>query len=277
VAIIGCGKLGEALLKALLLRNSRPAIVVTAKTAQRRRVLAEKYSGEGVEVAETNVEAVERADLILLSVKPMQVAEVASEIRGAVRGKILVSFVAGVSTSTLSKLFPGAVITRGMTSIAVPYGAPVVVSGNSREALDTVCSLFSNVAPCFSVDEELLNAFTSVLGSGPAFVAYLVEAFSDAALRLGVPRDLALTTIFRVFSSTTLLMEKEGAAPRTIIDAVATPGGTTIEGIFLLDWRGVKGSIMEALSRASRKAKQLGIKVEKMLHIRNTLQAPTMR
>jgi len=240
-------------------------------------VLAEKYSGEGVEVAETNIEAVERADLVLLSVKPAQVAEVASEIRGAVQGKTLVSFVAGVSTSTLSKLFPGAVIVRGMTSVAVPYGAPVVISGSSREALDTVCSLFSNVAPCFSVDEELLNAFTSVLGSGPAFVAYLVEAFSDAALRLSIPRDLALTTILRVFSSTTLLMEKEGAAPRTIIDAVATPGGTTIEGIFLLDWRGVKGSIMEALSRASRKAKQLGVKVEKMLHIRNTLQAPTMR
>jgi len=240
-------------------------------------VLAEKYSGEGVEVAETNIEAVERADLVLLSVKPAQVAEVALEIRGAVQGKTLVSFAAGVSTSTLSKLFPGAVIVRGMTSVAVPYGAPVVISGNSREALDTVCSLFSNVAPCFSVDEELLNAFTSVLGSGPAFVAYLVEAFSDAALRLGIPRDLALTMVLRVFSSTTLLMEKEGAAPRTIIDAVATPGGTTIEGIFLLDWRGVKGSIMEALTRASRKAKQLGVKVEKMLHIRNTFQAPTMQ
>jgi len=277
VAIVGCGKLGEALLKALLSRNSRPAIVVTAKTAQRRRVLVEKYSGEGVEVAETNVEAVERADLVLLSVKPMQVAEVASEIGGVIRGKTLVSFVAGVPTSTLSKLFPGAVIIRGMTSIAVPYGAPVVVAGNSQEALEAVCSLFSHVSQCFRVDEELLNAFTSVLGSGPAFVAYMVEAFSDAALRLGIPRDLALATVIRVFSSTTLLMEKEGAAPRTIIDAVATPGGTTIEGIFLLDWRGVKGSIMEALSKASRKAKQLGVKVEKKLHLHNALQAPTMR
>jgi len=259
---VGCGKLGEAILNALLLRGGRSLeVVVTAKTSERRRLLAEKYGGVGVEVAESNADAVKEADVVIVTVKPHQVVDVAREVSGLLDGKVLASFAAGVSASVLEKLFSGARVVRAMTSIAVAYGAPVLVSSSDREAADCVCSLFTHAAPCYVVGEELIDAFTALVGSGPALIAYLVETYADAAVLMGVPRDLALATALKVFASTAKLMEEKVLSPRAIIDLVATPGGTTVEALYTLDKRRVRASLMEALARAALKAKRISTTV----------------
>jgi len=255
VAVIGAGAIGGAVAAALADAGYR--VGATRRRVEKIRHLEEK----GVWVTPNNVEAAEWADLVILAVKPHKAARVASEISEAIRGKLLISLAAAVSTSTLSKAAPGARIVRAMPNLSVSgresFTAFCRGPGVTDEDVKVVRELFGCLGTCEEVHEELMDAVTGLSGSGPAYAALFIEALMYAGLKVGLPRDVALKSAAQTMLGAAKMVLEQGIHPAQLKEMVVTPGGTTIEGIFYIEEGGVRSSVMKAVEAATERAKTL--------------------
>ena len=250
LAVLGAGRMGRALGQAALKCGWR--VVATRRHCDRLGEL-EKL---GFEATCSNREAAERADVVLVAVKPWQVEEVAGEIRDVVRGKPVVSIAAGVPLARLRELLPGAEVYRAMPNLGAVYGlsaTAVAGAGPSQKLVEEVLSCAGEV---FWISEEKMAAWTGLAGSGPGILAALADAYLEACTASGLPRETCPRLVALVFEATgRLLREKH---PSLLRDDVATPGGTTIEGIVVLERRGGRAALIDALLAAVDKAGRLG-------------------
>jgi pyrroline-5-carboxylate reductase len=261
IAILGGGKIGEALLSGLL-RGQRTAadIVVSEKHPERSSYLAETY---GVQVTDIP-SAVKQAATLLLAVKPQDIDTLLAEVTPVIENRhVVVSVAAGITTRHIERLLPeGVAVVRCMPNTpALVDQAMTAVAGGAHakdEHLAVAESLLGAVGRVVRVPESQLDAVTALSGSGPAYFFYLVEAMIDAGILLGLPRALAAELIVQTAIGSAVMLRDSGEHPVQLREAVTSPGGTTIAAIRELEVHGVRAALLAAIEAAARRSRELG-------------------
>ncbi|MEW6381038.1 MAG: pyrroline-5-carboxylate reductase [bacterium] len=263
IGFIGAGNMGEALIKGILKAQlaSPHEIVITDASRMRRAELGDRYN---VTVTESNSEAAARSEVIILAVKPQIIHGVLQEIHDSadLSGKLLISIAAGVRLSSLRAcLTQDARIIRVMpnTPALVLEGMTAICSdGASQEDLAVTERIFSAVGKVAVVGENLIDAVTGLSGSGPAYVAVMIEALSDGGVLMGLPRKTAQELALQTVLGTARLLMDAQYHPAVLKDMVSSPAGTTIQGIHALEKGGLRACLMEAVRSATVRSKELG-------------------
>ncbi|MGI8881261.1 MAG: pyrroline-5-carboxylate reductase [Jatrophihabitans sp.] len=261
VAVLGCGKIGEALLAGLL-RDARTTdqLVVVEKSAERAAYLAGTHGVDAVDVAT----AAARAQTLLLAVKPQDIDPLLTELREHVTPEhVVVSVAAGVPTSRIEAALPdGIAVVRCMpnTPALVDEAMTVICAGAHADAahLEVAEAMLGMVGKVIRLPESQLDAVTALSGSGPAYFFYLVEAMIDAGILLGIPRAIAAELIVQTAIGSAKMLRDSGEHPVQLREAVTSPGGTTIAAIRELEKHGVRAALLDAIEAASERSKQLG-------------------
>jgi pyrroline-5-carboxylate reductase len=262
IAVLGAGKMGGILVQAFLRAGLFPREHVVATVAHEHRAesLSEHF---GITVTTDNLKAAQGADVILLGVKPQQMADVVRGIApGLAPGKLLISFAASVKTSAIEEAAGGKVsVIRAMpnTPAMVGAGATAICRGSfiSDEQLALAHRIFDTVGRTVVVDEKHMDAVTGLSGSGPAFLYIIIEALAEAGVNVGLPRDTAtLLAAQTTFGAAKMVLET-GSHPALLKDEVTTPGGCTVDGILALEEGGLRITLLKAVKRAAVRAREL--------------------
>jgi len=261
IGFIGGGAMGEAILKGLLAGGyATEKILLSDFQKERREFLAENYQ---VKTTEENNNVVKNSDVIILAIKPQNLKEVIDSCVEAVdTHKLIISIIAGVTTEKLEGLLPeGSKVIRVMpnTPALVGAGTSVLTRGKfaTEEDLRLALDIFSCLGSVNVLPEKSLNAVTGLSGSGPAFVALVIEALADGGVMAGLPRKEALKLAIDTVAGTAILLAKTGMHPAQLKDKVTSPAGTTIYGLLQLEKNGVRGTIMETVLAATKRAGEL--------------------
>ncbi|VTS01903.1 pyrroline-5-carboxylate reductase [Tuwongella immobilis] len=218
----------------------------------------------GLQAVASNLEVAQRAELIILAVKPQMLPALLNEIRPALTpAQVIVSIAAGITLRQLSEqLGTTTRLIRVMpnTPCLVNASATGIAASPSATADDLamVSTLFNAVGRAFVLAEPLLDAVTGLSGSGPAFVYLMIEAMSDGGVRMGLPRDVATALAAQTVLGAARMVLETGSHPGVLKDQVTSPGGTTIAGIHELERGGMRAAFMNAVEAASKRATELG-------------------
>jgi pyrroline-5-carboxylate reductase len=262
IAILGTGKMGEALLSGLL-RAGHPAseVIAVARRPERAAELRDRY---GVPTPDAT-EAAKVADTLVLAVKPQDMGTLLTEIAAfvpATGDRLVISVAAGITTAFIGRHLTGDVpVVRVMsnTPVLVDEAMSVISAGPhaTEEHLRRAEKLLRPVGKVLRIPESQQDAATALSGSGPAYLYFLVEAMVDAGILLGVPRSTALDMVTQaVFGAATMLRES-GEHPVILREAVTSPAGTTIAAIRELENHGVRAAFLAAIESARDRSREL--------------------
>lgn len=264
LGIIGAGNMAEAIARGVIRGGviASGRIIAADVSPDRRELFANQL---GIKAVQRPAEAVQDAKIVLLSVKPYQMAEVLGEIRAQLHPQALVvSIAAGIGTGAIEKhLGEGSWhVVRAMpnTPMLVGEGMVAIAAGQwaTAEDLATTRRLFETAASVVEVTEEQIDAVTAVSGSGPAYFYYLVEQMIEAGVRLGLSaRDAELMARKTALGAAKLLANSPDS-PRELRRKVTTPGGTTAAAIDHMESRQMGRIVIEALEAAARRSKEMG-------------------
>ena len=260
LAILGAGKMGEALLSGLL-RSGTPVadVIVSTRRPERAKALEDKY---GVSAVGSAV-AAGRAQTLLLAVKPQDMGSLLTEIGPVVSAdQLVVSMAAGIPTLTIERKLAGGVpVVRVMTNTpALVDEAMSVLSAGAHadEAhLARAEDVFRHVGKVLRVPESQQDAVTALSGSGPAYFFFLVEAMIDAGILLGLPRAVAADLLVQTAVGAAVMLRDSGEHPVQLREAVTSPAGTTINAIRELEKHGVRAAFLAAIEAARDRSREL--------------------
>jgi pyrroline-5-carboxylate reductase len=263
IAFLGTGNMAEAILKGLLRAGTaKPeGIIATGRRAERLEELQRAY---GIRTTQDNLAAAREADIIVLAVKPQAMDKLVVQVAPALdHRKLIISVAAGVPIAALERrLGAGARIIRTMpnTPSLVGAGACALARGEhaSEEDLAVASRIFQAVGTTTVVEENLLDAVTGLSGSGPAYVFLVIEALSDAGVKVGLPRYTALKLAAQTVLGSAQLLIETNAHPGQLKDQVTSPGGTAIAGLHTLEAGGLRTTLINAVEAATRRARELG-------------------
>lgn len=263
IAVLGAGKMGGILLQGFL-ANGFPAENIRATVAHEDRA-RERAAQWGVEVSTDNLHAAQGADVVLLGVKPNQIADLLRQIAPVLApGALLVSIAASVKIAAMEAAAGEAAhpaVIRSMPNTPAKIGAGITAVARGRfvsdEQLALAQELLSVVGRTVVVDEKHMDAVTGLSGSGPAFIYIIIEALAEAGVNVGLPRDTAtLLAAQTVYGSAKMVLET-GAHPALLKDEVTTPGGCTVDGILELEAGGLRVTLLKAVKKTAERAKEL--------------------
>ena len=264
IGFIGGGNMAEAILKGLIGKGIAPqAISVGEPVAARRDDLAARYK---VVTTDDNMEVVKRSDIVVLAIKPQMVTDVVPALAGSWNDdKLLVSILAGTSTTTLEQLLGGsAKVVRVMpnTPALIGAGAAALCTGSNASDNDLAIALelFSSVGSVVRVSEEQMDAVTAVSGSGPAYIFTVIEAMAAGGVQEGLGRETALELAIQTVVGSAQLVAESGEAPMELRAKVCSPGGTTLAAIEKLDAGGFGETLVQGVRRAAERSRELGKK-----------------
>ena len=263
IGFLGAGKMASALAKGFIRAGLAPAASLIAADPIEAACVAIATEA-GIKTTAFNPDVLKAAPIIVLAVKPDQVAGVLAEVRPHfTENHLLISIAAGVTLQRLEAALPeGARVIRVMpnTPALVGASASAFATGRSATAEDAqlALKLFSAVGIAFQVKESLLDAVTGLSGSGPAYVFVMIEALSDGGVAAGLPRDIATKLAAQTLLGSARMVLETGQHPGTLKDAVTSPGGTTIEGLHELEKGGLRAALINAVRAATDKSKKLG-------------------
>ena len=263
LAVIGSGTMGEAIVRGLLASGKlKPArIIATDRRAEVARTVA---AAHGVRTTTKNADAFREADVVLLAVKPHEVAAVidSDEARTLLGDKLVISIAAGVRLAQLSSWLPGSAVIRAMpnTPCLIGEGMTVIArgAGVSDAQAGVATEIFAAVGRCLELEDKLMDAVTSVNGSGPAFAYVFLEAICDGAVRMGLRRDAAMEIAAQMFQGAARMVLKTGQHPAALKDQVTTPAGCTIAGLLTMEDGRIRSVIARAVEEAAIVAGKLG-------------------
>jgi pyrroline-5-carboxylate reductase len=262
VAILGAGKIGEALLAGLLSSGWRaPAeIVVTGRREERVGELTERY---GVQGTTSNAEAVRGASLIVVAVKPQDFEALLGEIGGLLAPEqTVLSVAAAIPTAAIeNRIAPGVPVVRAMPNAPsiVHEGIAGLCAGAHAgdEQLALAEEALAHLGSVVRLPERAMDAVTAVSGSGPAYFALLAEAMIEAGILLGLSREVSTQLVVQTMLGTARLLRDEQMHPVELREAVTSPGGTTIQAIRVLESAGVRAAFLNAIQAAMERSRQL--------------------
>lgn len=262
VLVIGCGKMGEAVLTGILAVNGfKPDDVLVVEPGQERRQFLEDEHGI---VTVGSVSEASRCDTVVLAVKPQVLFGVVSDgiAAGVFHDNLVVSVAAGIKTASLEELLDESCsVVRVMPNLPLTCGCGTsAVSGGARatdDQIELVCRLFGAMGTSVRIDESLQDCATAVSGSGPAYFALFVDALAKAGQREGMSYDDACQLALGTMRGTAVLLQSTGQAPADLIKAVSSPGGTTIAALEELTSHDVSQAIDDAVAAARRRSEEL--------------------
>ncbi len=261
IAVLGAGKIGEALLSGLLAGGRRPAdLMFTERHPERSAELTTRYGVRAVDIPT----AAKEADVLVVAVKPQDIDPLLDELAPAIaKDTLVVSLCAGLPTALYERRLPdGVPVVRVMPNTPMVVGEAMSAISPGRYAtsvhLNTVEELLSVVGLVVRVPESQQDAVTALSGSGPAYFFFLVEAMIDAGILLGLPRAVSEKLIIQSAVGAATMLAKTGEHPVTLREAVTSPAGTTIMAIRELEKHGVRAALLDAIEAARDRSQELG-------------------
>jgi pyrroline-5-carboxylate reductase len=264
LAIIGSGKMGEAMASGILragLITPQNLTMTDVDTARGAKLSAEL----GIVFTTDNISAVRNADAVILAVKPQYIYSVCQQISKSLQKKcIVISIAAGIKMRQISDVLEceDVKLVRTMPNTPCLVGAGAIAMAFSvsitSEDKNVVNTLLTPLGLTAELPEDKLDAITGLSGSGPAYVAILIEALADGGVLMGLPRQIALQFAAQTVYGTAKLIIDSGEHPAVVKDAVCSPGGTTIEAVAALEENGFRSAAISAVRAATNRAKELG-------------------
>ena len=256
VGVIGAGNMASAILFGLLKSGivMKEHLSVSDKDAAKLAV----FEREGIFTSADNGDIADRAEVVLIAVKPNIYPFVLDELK-EYKGKVFVSIAPGISIDTMEQqLYSGAKIVRTMpnTPAQVNAGMTVLCKSDSvtEEEFSYVRKLFDTLGKTMELPEKLMSASVAVNGSGPAYVFMMIEAMADAAVLFGIPRKEAYQLAAQTVAGSAEMVLKTGKHPAELKDMVCSPGGTTIEAVSVFEEKGFGGVVIDAMKKCKEKA-----------------------
>jgi pyrroline-5-carboxylate reductase len=262
IGFLGGGAMAGALLTGLVGSGAVAARDVYVSDISKERLELLK-SSLNINIIHDNCELVRLADIVILAVKPGVVQPVLLEVAGSLKNcQTIISIAAGISTTVLeSAAGNDAAVIRVMpnTPALVGEGASAVCAGSKavRADVERALAVFKAVGRVVEVPESMMDAVTGLSGSGPAYMFVILEAFADAGVRMGLPRDVASLLGAQTMLGAARMVLESGRHPGQLKDMVTTPGGTTIEGLYALERDGIRGALMKAVEAAAGKSREM--------------------
>jgi pyrroline-5-carboxylate reductase len=263
LAIIGSGTMGEAIVRGLLRSGKLQPLQIFA-TDRRVDVVNALRVEHGVRTTTDNQEACREASVVLLAVKPHEISAVVDtdQMRQILSGKLVISIAAGVRLAQLATWLPTSAVIRAMpnTPCLIGEGMTVIArgSGVSDEQANAASEIFRAVGRCLETEDKLMDAVTSLNGSGPAFAYVFLEAMCDGAVRMGLRRDAAMEIAAQMFQGAARMVLQTGQHPAALKDQVTTPAGCTIAGLLTMEDGRIRSVIARAVEEAALVAARLG-------------------
>jgi pyrroline-5-carboxylate reductase len=262
IALLGGGRMGEALLAGLLDSELEPeAISVAEIDPERRRVIEDDHPG--VRVVPSPAWAVADADVVIVALKPQHVSDALGSAVASLGDRTLVlSIAAGITIAELEAAAPGRPVVRAMpnTPALVRKGASAIAAGThaGESDLERAERLLGAVGIVVRVPEKMLDAVTGLSGSGPAYVFLLAEALIEGGVLNGLPRDVATTLVHQTILGAGALLIGSDEGAEALRAAVTSPGGTTAAGLRALEQGSMRGAILDAVTAATERSRELG-------------------
>lgn len=262
VAVVGAGKMGEAIISGLLKSGvySPNDIQAVEIIESRQKYITETYK---VKCHDETRKAVAFGDIIIIAVEPGAVGKVLGQIGQAMKtGKVLVSIAAGVTLDYIQANLPKDIpVVRVMPNQACLVNEAMIIicpsKNTTEEQVKTVDGALSLLGKVLPLEEKYLNLATGLVGSGPAYIYLIIEALADAGVRLGLPKDISTILAAQTTLGAAKMVIETGEHPAKLKDKVATPAGTTVEGLLELERGGLRAVIISAVTKAAQRAKEL--------------------
>jgi pyrroline-5-carboxylate reductase len=262
IGLVGAGNMAEAMIKGLIgVGAVTPAqIVASDPRADRRKEIATRF---GIALYADNREVARQADILVLAIKPQILDKVLTEIEPHMhKDALVISICAGVPSAVVEAKLGDRRVVRAMpnTPALIGLGATVICAGENatEEDLEAAKRIFDSVGLTLVLDETLLDAATGLSGSGPAYVFLIIEALSDAGVKVGLSRyDAQKLAAHTLLGSAKLLIET-GEHPGLLKDMVTSPGGTAIAGLHTLEAGGLRTTLINAVETATNRSRELG-------------------
>ncbi|MFN5513566.1 MAG: pyrroline-5-carboxylate reductase [Cyanobacteriota bacterium] len=261
LGIIGGGVMAEAILSRLISQQiyGPEQILVSDPQLNRREFLKQTYQAR---VSEDNQDAANASEAVILAVKPQILDRVIAGLAGSQDKPLIISVLAGTPISRLEFGFPDHPIIRAMPNTPATVGAGMTALAPNKLVepyhLSLAKSIFTAVGQVVEVPESLMDGVTGLSGSGPAYVALLVEALADGGVASGLPRAIAGKLALQTVLGTAQYLQETGLHPAELKDRVTSPGGTTIAGVTVLEKMGFRAALIEAVRAAFRRSQELG-------------------
>ena len=261
IVVIGAGNMGGPVVQAFLASGADASTVLISNSTPDSSARAAQELG--ATAAQDRASALGEADVVVLGVKPYQIVQLTSEIAELIReDAIVISLAAGITLQAIEDVLPtGHPVVRAMpnTPISVGEGAVGLMRGSavtdSQHAL--VRALFGQAGVVEDITEEQVHAFIGAAGSLSAFTFSLIEAMTDEAVRLGLKRDLADRLVQQTVRGAATMLMRTGQHPAVAKNGVSSPGGTTAEGLAVMERQGVRPGIAAAMQAAAERSREL--------------------
>jgi pyrroline-5-carboxylate reductase len=263
IGFIGGGKMGEALINGILRAglSSSDKIMVSDVDKKRLQILEKEA---GIKTTQDNKKITSDSDIIILAVKPNMMGSVLDELNSEITSKhLIISIAAGIPLSFIESS-----LNKDCRAIRVMPNTPCLVGETAagyalgkkatRNDGKLVGQLIDAVGKSFLLDEKYLDAVTGLSGSGPAFIYVVIEALADGGVKMGLPRDVAITLAAQTAFGAAKMVLESGTHIGQLRDSVTSPGGTTIEGLHALEKGGIRNALIDAVETATKKSKSLG-------------------
>jgi pyrroline-5-carboxylate reductase len=266
LALLGTGNMGEAVLAGALRAGIVPAhVVATGRRAERGAEITQRY---GVRTSQVNADAVRDADVVVVAVKPKDVAGLLADIGDALAPHaVVVSVAAGLSVAFFEARLPAKQpVVRVMPNTPAAIGAGMTaLSGGTHASPDdvaTVLAILSGTGDVVEVPEAYQAAAGAVSGSGPAYMFYVLDALAEAGVAVGLSRDLATRLAVQTMLGSARLIAETGEHPALARERVTSPGGTTVQGLRALDEAGVRAAFVAAVEAARDRTDEIAAELE---------------
>ena len=258
VGIIGLGTMGTAIADGLV-SSGKPVTVLGT-----RRSTLDAPDGRArpaIELLASNVELAERSDVIVLAVKPYQAKAVIEAIAPQLKGKILISILAAIESADLEGWAPGCKVVRTMpnTPCLIGSGMTVIARGatSTPEVVAVAAELFAPLGNTAVVDESLMDAVTGLSGCGPAYVFLMIEALSEAGVKLGIDRKTSTLLAAQTLMGSARMVLERGEHPAKLKDEVTTPAGCTVDALMVLEDGRLRSTLIRGVVAAAERSKTL--------------------
>ena len=260
LGFIGAGNMGSAIIEGILKRGYLPACDILI--SRKRPELSSDFALAGVRVLKDNTELVKSSDAVVLAIKPVYAEGVIQETFEALKGRFVISIMAGWSFEMLQEALPKETrFMRVMPNTPLSVGEGMTLISNRYTCTDGEFAfgrgMFETAGKVAVVEDRVFTPANGISGCGPAFVYQFIEALADGGVRYGVPRALAYELAAQTLIGAAKMVQEKGEHPGTLKDNVCSPGGTTIEGIYALERGGMRAAVMDAVGATVEKNNRL--------------------
>ncbi len=262
IVVIGVGKIGEAVISGLINQGDvkESAITGTVHHLSSKERVQQKLN---IEMLLDNKKAVEGKDIVLLAIKPQNMAAVIDEIAPSLlSSQILISIAASVSTSFIEgRLKNPMPVIRAMpnTPALVNVGMTGLCSGShvQKEHMHLAELIFKSVGQTVIIEEDLMDGVTALSASGPAYLYVVIESLAEAGVKLGIPRDISTLLVAQTMLGAAKMVLSSKAHPALLKDTVTTPAGCTIDGLMELEEGRLRVTLIKAVLKSAERAREL--------------------